>query len=149
VLRVLAMLEKRGHVERIERLGRAEALICLTRARRRLSAAELLFSAEHWDACFISAYDAYRTAAESVVIDLGYRIPAIAGAHRITFGIALAALGEDTGSFVASTAERFRSGRHSSEYFDPDRAADKTEDDARWAILRSAEAVAAVASIIV
>jgi HEPN domain-containing protein len=143
------MLDKRGDVERIERLGRAEALICLTRARRRLSAAELLFSAEHWDACFISAYDAYRTAAESVVIDLGYRIPAVAGAHRITFDIALAALGESNVSFVASTAERFRSGRHSSEYFDPDRAVEKTDEDARWALVRSSEAIAAVAHRIV
>ena len=42
-------------------------------------------------------------------------------------------------------SDRFRSGRHESEYFDPDRPVDKTEDDARWAASIASAAVAAVA----
>jgi hypothetical protein len=144
--RVLAMFEKRGEVEAIDSAGPSVARACLSRANGRLAAAELLEGAEHWESAFTSAYDAYRGAAEAVVLALGYRVPAVAGGHRITIDIANAALGADVEAFAGAAAERFRTGRHESEYFDPDRPIDKTEADARWAIEKAANAVAAVSA---
>lgn len=82
--------------------------------------------------------------AESVVLALGYRVPAVAGAHRITIDIAQAALGEQADAFAGAAAERFRTGRHEAEYFDPDRPVEKTEADARWAVDKASVAIAAV-----
>jgi hypothetical protein len=43
--------------------------------------------------------------------------------------------------FTRSLADRFRTGRHEAEYFDPDRPVDKTEADAHWALDRARDAV--------
>ena len=51
-----------------------------------------------------------------------------------------------TDVFATVTAERFRTGRHESEYFDPDRAAEKTAEDAQWALDRAVNAIDAVTS---
>lgn len=146
--RVLAMFEKRGEVEPLSSSGTSAARTCLDRARGRLAAAELLLAAGHWDSVFTNAYDAYRIAAESVVLALGHRVPAVAGAHRITIDIARAAIGEYGDAFEGATAERFRTGRHEAEYFDPDRPADKTEADARWAVEKASEAVDVVDAVL-
>ena len=144
--RVLAMFEKRGEVEALESAGPSAARACLDRARGRLAAAELLVGAEHWESAFTNSYDAYRMAVESVVLFLGYRVPAVAGAHRITIDIAQAAVGTEADAFAGAAAERFRTGRHEAEYFDPDRPAEKTAADARWAIEKAAGAIGAVGS---
>ena len=80
------------------------------------------------------------------MLALGYRVPAVAGAHRITIDIAQAAIGADGEAFVGTTAERFRTGRHEAEYFDPDRPSEKTEADPRWAVEKAASAIDAVSS---
>lgn len=139
--RVLAMFEKRGEVEALQSAGPPAARACLDRAQDRLAAAELLLGAELWESAFTNAYDADRMAAESIVLAFGFRVPAVAGAHRITIDIAQAAVGSGTGVFAGASAERFRTGRHEAEYFDPDRSVDKTESDARWAVERSVAAV--------
>lgn len=146
VERVLAMFEQRGEVEALTSAGPVAARTCLDRGRGRLSAAELLIAAAHWDSAFTNAYDAYRMAAESVVLALGYRVPAVAGAHRITIDIAQAALGAEAEAFAGVAAERFRTGRHEAEYFDPDRPVDTTEADARWAIDKAIRAIEAVSA---
>ena len=142
--RVLAMFEKRGQVEALESAGSSTARACLDRAGNRLRSAELLFGAGHWESAFIASYDAYRTSAEAVVLALGHRVPAVAGAHRITVDIAQAAVGSEVDVFAGAAAERFRTGRHEAEYFDPDHPAVKTEADARWAIEKATGAIAAV-----
>lgn len=50
----------------------------------------------------------------------------------------------DSDSFAPATAERFRQGRHQSEYFDPARPVDKTADDAAWAVELAGRAIDAV-----
>jgi hypothetical protein len=87
-----------------------------------------------WEAAFTTAYDAYRTAADAVVLMFGHRIPATSGGHRIATDIAHAALQVSTVAFAPASAERFRQGRHESEHFDPDRPVEKMEADTRWAI---------------
>jgi hypothetical protein len=72
--------------------------------------------------------------------------PAVAGAHRITIDIAQAAISAEGEAFASTTAERFRTGRHEAEYFDPDRPSEKAEIDARWAVEKAAAAIDAVSS---
>lgn len=146
--RVLGMFKQRGEVEKLESAGPSAATACLDRARERLSAAQLMVDASLHEAAFTRAYDAYRIAAESIVLALGYRVPAVAGAHRITVDIALAASGGGTEAFATPTAERFRAGRHEAEYFDPDRPADKSAADAAWAVDTAAAAVETVNSLL-
>lgn len=94
------------------------------------------------------AYDAYRTAADAVVLFLGYRVPATPGGHRIATDIAHAALQADTDAFTPAGAERFRQGRHESEYFDPARPVDKTAADASWAVELAGRAIHAATAAI-
>ncbi len=110
-----------------------------------MAAVDVLLDAEHWEAAFTTAYDAYRTSADAIVVLLGYRVPAVKGAHRVSTDLAHAALKESTDAFGPVPSDRFRSGRHESEYFDPDKPVDKTEDDARWAASIASAAIDAVA----
>lgn len=138
------MLERRGEVERLEVAGSSVAATCLARAEERLTAARLLLEARLWPPAYTSAYDAYRMAAEAIVVALGYRVPAVAGAHRITLDIARAAIGDASGVFAAAASDRFRAGRHEAEYFDPDRPSETTEADGRWALERAPAAIRVV-----
>jgi HEPN domain-containing protein len=138
------MFESRGQAEAIASVGADAAHDCLARARDRMEAAEILLGTGHWEAAYATAYDAYRMAADAVVLALGYRVPAVSGAHRITIDIADAAIGETSDVFAGAAAERFRMGRHQLEYFDPERPQETTEGDARWATSRAATAIEAV-----
>lgn len=139
---LLAKLEREGKVEALQGASDEAARACVARARDRLAAAQVLVDSEHWEAAFTTAYDGYRMSAEAVVLATGHRVPAVPGAHVITFDIARAAVGTDV--FAKPTADRFRRARHDSEYFDPERPVEKTEDDARWALEKTAAAVEAV-----
>jgi hypothetical protein len=108
--RVVALFESRGQLDRIEHADAAAARICLDRARDRLRASEVLTSAELWESAFTTAYDAYRTAADAVVLSLGYRVPATPGGHRIATNVANAALQPDTAFARARSSVRSRSG---------------------------------------
>lgn len=113
--------------------------------RRSAWSASVLIDAKLWESAFTTAYDAYRTAADAVVLFFGYRVPATHGGHRIATDIAHAAMQPDTEAFAPAGAERFRQGRHESEYFDPARPVDKTEPDATWAAELAGRAIDAVA----
>ncbi|PZS25699.1 MAG: hypothetical protein DLM59_19730 [Pseudonocardiales bacterium] len=146
--RVIALFEGRGQLDRLERVDAADARACLERARERLSAASLLANAHLSESAFTSAYDAFRTAADAVVLFLGYRVPATQGGHRIATDVAHAAIQPESQVFAPAGAERFRQGRHESEYFDPARPVDKTAADATWAVDLARRAIAAVAAAI-
>ena len=124
------------------------AEVCLARARNRHEAAALLLAAGLWDPAFTAAYDAYRSTADAVALYLGYRVPAVGGAHRIVCDVAHAALAEVTTAFTPSTAERFRRERHASEYFDPSNPVEKVQADATWAVALAEDALVAVDSAI-
>lgn len=142
--RVTSLFEGRGQLDRVGDAGDEAARACLARAEVRLKAALVLVDAELWESSFTAAYDAYRTAADAVVLSLGFRVPATQGGHRIATDIAQAALVAFTEAFAPADAERFRQGRHESEYFDPARPVDKTSADAAWAVGLASQAVAAV-----
>jgi hypothetical protein len=142
--RVVSLFEERGQLDRLGVVDPDAVATCLDRARARLRAAEILAGSELWEPAFTSAYDAFRTAADALVLHLGFRVPAIQGAHRIATDVANAALQPRT-AFSPASAERFRQGRHESEYFDPDRPVDKTVEDTRWAVEIARSAIEAVA----
>lgn len=142
--RAIALFESRGQLDRLEHVDATAAQACLDRARGRLSAASVLIDAALWESAFTTAYDAYRTATDAIVLFAGYRVPATAGGHRIAADIAHAALRSDTEAFSPAGAERFRQGRHESEYFDPARPVDKTAADANWAVELARRAIDAV-----
>lgn len=145
---VIALFVRRAQLDRLELADAATARACLDRAKERLAAASVLTEAQHWESAFTTAYDAYRTAADAVVLFLGYRVPATPGGHRIATDIAHAALQADTDAFTPAGAERFRQGRHESEYFDPARPVDKTAADASWAVELAGRAIHAVTAAI-
>jgi hypothetical protein len=142
--RVIELFEGRGQLDRLEHADANAALACLARANERLRAASVLADAELWESAFTTAYDAYRTSADALVLSLGCRVPATQGGHRIATDVAHAALKSDSEAFSPGGAERFRQGRHESEYFDPGRPVDKTEADTRWAIKMATSAIGAV-----
>lgn len=142
--RAIALFEGRGQLDRVEHADASTARICLDRARMRLTATEVLIEAALWESAYTAAYDAYRTAADAVLLLLGYRVPATQGGHRIATDIAHAVLQADTDAFLPAVAERIRRGRHESEYFDPDRPSDKTAEDAGWAQALARRAIQAV-----
>ena len=144
VERVIALFEGRDQLDRIDHADEAAAHACLNRATDRLKAATVLAEAELWESAFTNAYDAYRTAADAVVLKLGYRVPATQGGHRIATDIAHAAVQHASDASAPASAERIRQGRHESEYFDPARPIDKTPGDAQWAIELARAAVTAV-----
>ena len=130
---VIDLYERRGVIEAIESGGVLAANHCLARAMERLRAAEQLMRSEFWDASYTTAYDAYRTAADALVLMTGYRTVATRGAREAALAVAAASLKSPT-VFDVPTSTIFRQGRAASEYFDPERPDDKTEDDAQWAI---------------
>jgi hypothetical protein len=140
--RVIKLYEGKGTIERVEGATPASARACLARANERRAAAELLLDGKHWEPAYTTAYDAYRSAADAIVLLHGYRTAARPGAHEATLAFAAAAL--DESPFTEPTASMFRQGRHASEYFDPNRPIDKTEGDARWALDQARSACAAV-----
>lgn len=142
--RVVRLFESRGELDQLLTFDESVVWACLERARARLRAATVLLDAEYWESAYTEAYDAYRTSAEAIVLRLGWRVPAVAGAHRITADIAHAAVQHVTEAFAPATAEQFRQGRHESEYFDPERPVDKTKEDAHWALAHAQAAVSAV-----
>ena len=142
--RVIDLFVRRDQLDKLDHTDAAAARFCLARASDRLKAATVLAGEKLWESAFTTAYDAYRTSADAIVLSLGYRVPATPGGHRIAVDIAHAAMQSDTHAFATVSAERFRQGRHESEYFDPARPVDKTVDDAQWAIDLAGEAITAV-----
>lgn len=142
-VRVIELFERRGDLDPVGG-GPTAAITCLDRAEDRRTAAQVLLDARLWETAFTTAYDAYRTAADVIVLSLGYRVPATRGAHRIAADVAHAALSPESEAFAPTSAERFRRGRNESEYYDPARPVDKTAADAAWAVDLASRAVASV-----
>ena len=75
--RVVALFEERGQLDRIDHVDAGATRACFARGKERLSDASVLSEAQLWELmAFTTAYDAYRTAADAVVLALGYRVPA-------------------------------------------------------------------------
>lgn len=68
VERVIALFESRNQLDRVVHADEAAARVCLNRAADRLKATTVLAEAELWESAFTTAYDAYRIAADAIVL---------------------------------------------------------------------------------
>ncbi len=100
---------------RIERVpaDRASALVRLTRAEEKLDAARKI-AAIDFEVAYVTAYDATRIAVTAHMLDAGYRVRAVAGAHEAVGVYAEAAISSPS----TREFQRMRRRRNKSEYDD-------------------------------
>lgn len=144
---MVAFLLHRGRLERIDAQNLAAmADTLLDRARRRVATASAALDLADADGAYAAAYDAYRMAAESLLVRQGLRATGGEGSHMTVEDAISAQFGGDIVAFTKPTFERMRRTRHTAQYFDPS-AAPITDDDARWAIEKATTAMADVQSL--
>ena len=91
------------------------------------------------EGAFAAAYDAYRMAAEALLIRQGLRATGGEGSHVTVEDAVSAQYARQIPGLAKPTFERLRRTRHAAQYFDPT-AAEISADDSEWA-LRTARAV--------
>ena len=106
---------------------------CLTGPSGALTTASSGLGGGDVEGAFVAAYDAYRMAAESLLVRQGLRATGGAGSHVTVEDAVSAQFASAVKAFAKPTFERFRRMRHSAQYYDPDGPA-ITHDDAAWAI---------------
>lgn len=89
---------------------------------------------------FAVAYDAYRMAAESLLLRQSLRSMSGEGAHVTVEDAVSAQFADSIPEFAKPTFERFRRKRHSAQYYDAD-APPLTSEDAQWAVSLAKAAV--------
>lgn len=92
------------------------------------------------EGAFVAAYDAYRMAAESLLLRQGMRAAGGKGSHAVVEDGVSAQFSGEIGAFAKPTFERFRRMRHSAQYFDPD-VPEVTSEDAHWALATAKAAI--------
>ena len=146
--RTIDHLLSRGRLELIagDTVARSAELI-VGRARRRLLTAEGGLAAGDVDGAFAAAYDAYRMAAEALLIRQGLRATGGEGSHITVEDAVSSQFGSQIRCFAKPTFERLRRTRHAAQYFDPT-SADISADDSAWALSTARSAVADVAKLL-
>ena len=131
----------RGRLEQVASTGVVEAADrVFARAELRLVTAQAGFEGGDHEGAFVSAYDAYRLAAESLLIRQGLRATGGDGSHVTVEDSISAQFSGVVSAFAKPTFERFRRMRHSAQYFDPD-VPEVAAEDAEWAIMTGKAAV--------
>jgi hypothetical protein len=143
--RTIVYLIDRGRLENLEATSLEEsAAVLIRRAALRVgTSAEAAFKGGDVEGAYVAAYDAYRMAAECLLVRQGLRATGGDGSHMTVEDAVSAQFGERIPAFAKPTFERFRRTRHSAQYFDPN-AAPVTESDTSWAIAKASAVVAAV-----
>ena len=123
-----------GRLDRIDgkTAGDAAATI-IGRAARRLLTADGGLKAGDVEGAFAAAYDAYRMAAEALLIRQGLRATGGEGSHMTVEDAISAQYAKQVPGLAKPTFERLRRTRHSAQYFDPSSAEISAEDSA-WAL---------------
>jgi hypothetical protein len=124
----------------------AEALIARAALRVEATAVAALRAGDV-DGAYVAAYDAYRMAAEALLVRQGLRTTGGDGAHMAVEDAVSAQFGSDIPAFTKATFERLRRTRHAAQYFDP-AAAPLTRQDASWAIEKAKAAVSGVRALL-
>lgn len=143
--RTVRFLISRGRLESVEvedLAASADALIARAALRVEATAAAAL-KAGDVDGAYVAAYDAYRMAAESLLVRQGLRASGGDGSHMTVEDAVSTQFGADIPAFAKPTFERLRRTRHTAQYFDP-AAAPITEPDASWAIQKAIAALSGV-----
>ena len=91
----------------------------------------------------MAAYDAYRMAAEALLICQGLRATGGDGSHMTVADVISAQFGSTIPEFAKPTFERLRRTRHAAQYFDPS-SAEISADDSLWALGKARAVVDAV-----
>jgi hypothetical protein len=147
--RTVQYLISRDRLESVEAedlAASAEALVGRATLRVEATAAAAL-KAGDVDGAYVAAYDAYRMAAESLLVRQGLRATGGDGSHMAVEDAVSAQFGADIPAFAKTTFERLRRTRHSAQYFDP-AAAPITKQDASWAIEKAKAATSGVKALL-
>lgn len=147
--RTVQYLRDHGRLESFEAedLGALAELLIRRAALRVETTATAALEGGDVDGAYVAAYDAYRTAAESLLARQGLRATGGDGSHTAVEDAVSAQFATDFPAFTKPTFERFRRTRHSAQYFDPD-AAPITRLDASWAIQKATAALSGVKALL-
>jgi uncharacterized protein (UPF0332 family) len=130
--------------DRLESLGETDlptaASTAIERAKKRLSTARAALDGDDVDGAYASAYDAYRMAADALLVRQGLLATGGQGSHVTVEDAVSAQFAGRITEYAKSTFERFRKTRHTAQYFDP-AAAPLERGDAEWALAVSRAAV--------
>lgn len=144
----IQFLLDRGRLEGINGASAAaSAAIIIERAGRRLLTADAGLNVGDVDGAFAAAYDAYRMAAEALLVHQGLRATGGEGSHVVVEDAVSAQFASTIPGFAKPTFERLRRTRHSAQYFDPSNA-EINSDDATWALSISRAVVGGVAKLL-
>ena len=147
--RTVQYLISRGRLETVEvedPAASADALIARSALRVEATAAAALRAGDV-DGAYVAAYDAYRMAAESLLMRQGLRATGGDGSHMAVEDAVSAQFGTQIPAFVKRTFEQLRRTRHTAQYFDPT-AAPITERDAVWAIEKAEAALSGAKALL-
>ncbi len=109
------------------------AATALARARKRLGTARAALEGGDVDGAYVAAYDAYRMAAEALLVRQGLRATGGDGSHMTVEDAVAAQFSDRIPGYAKPTFERMRKTRHAAQYFDPS-APPIEAADAVWAL---------------
>ena len=136
---------------RLEGLGAtdlaAAAETAIARAKKRLGTAASALDGDDVDGAYAAAYDAYRMAAEALLVRQGLLATGGEGSHMTVEDAISAQFAAQIAGYAKATFERFRKTRHTAQYFDPS-APPLDRADAEWALGVSRAAVDGAAELL-
>lgn len=136
---------------RLEALGAtdlaAAAETAIDRAQKRLRTAASALEGDDVDGAYAAAYDAYRMAAETLLVRQGLLATGGEGSHMTVEDAVSAQFAGRIAGYAKATFERFRKTRHTAQYFDPS-APPLDRADAEWALGVSRAAVDGAAELL-
>jgi uncharacterized protein (UPF0332 family) len=136
---------------RLESLGETDlenaATTAIGRATKRLRTATAALEGDDVDGAYAAAYDAYRMAAEALLVRQGLRATGGDGSHMTVEDAVGAQFAGQVSAFAKPTFERMRRTRHTAQYFDPS-APPIERGDAEWALEMSRQAVEGATELI-
>lgn len=122
---------------RLEALGETDlasaAATAIERATKRLGTAAGALHGEDFDGAYAASYDAYRMAAEALLVRQGLLATGGEGSHVAVEDAISAQFADRITGYAKATFERFRKTRHTAQYFDPS-ASPLERPDAEWAL---------------
>src|SRR5215210_1990687 len=132
--RTVSFLIERG---RLEALGDTDldsaAATAIERGTKRLGTAASALEGDDVDGAYAAAYDAYRMAAEALLLRQGLLATGGEGSHMTVEDAISAQFADRITGYAKATFERFRKTRHTAQYFDPS-APPLDRADAEWAL---------------
>lgn len=142
--KTVSFLLNRG---RLESLGETDLGNAATTAIGRLRTATAALEGDDVDGAYAAAYDAYRMAAEALLVRQGLRATGGDGSHVTVEDAVGAQFAGQVSALAKPTFERMRRTRHTAQYFDPS-APPIERGDAEWALEMSRQAVEGATELI-